>query len=452
MGTRARNVAFWRHKKFALRPAVVALHRWAGLTMAGFLVIAGLTGAVISWDHELDEWLNPDLWRASEGAPLPAFELARRVEADDPRALVTYLPLHAKPGEALSMLVDARVDPSTGRLYDLGYDQVFIEPIPGEILGRREWGEIGIDRRHLVPFLYKLHYSLCAPPFLNFDRWGEMLMGAIALLWMTDCFFGLFLTLPPGARGRDASASAAWIRRWEKAWRIKWPSAPYRLNFDIHRASGLWLWALLFLLALTGASLNLSKEVAEPVVNFFSSVTPSPLDIREERPINQPIMPRLGLTGIVSRAEAEAERRGWEEPAGAVGYHQQHGVYSVYFFSPGGDHGAAGVGPAELFLDSEDGRVLGDRLPWRGTAGDLFMQLQFPLHSGRIAGFFGRVLISAMGLAVAALAVTGVVIWLQKRNARRKKTATAGAAQPRQNNAVAVPEPSGLRKQSHTSI
>ncbi|ACK52223.1 PepSY-associated TM helix domain protein [Methylocella silvestris BL2] len=439
-----------QHKKFSLRPTIVMLHRWAGLTMAGFLIVAGLTGAVISWDHELDEWLNPELWRASQGAPLSAFELARRVEADDPRALVTYLPLHAKPGEALSILVDARVDPATRQLYNLGYDQVFVDPITGQILGRREWGEIGIDRRHLVPFLYKLHYSLCAPPFLNFDRWGEVLMGSIALLWMADCFFGLFLTLPPGARGRDASASGVWVRRWEKAWRIKLPSAPYRLNFDLHRASGLWLWALLFLLALTGASLNLSKEVAEPVVNFFSSITPSPVDIREERPINEPIMPRLGLADIASRAEAEAERRGWEEPAGAVGYRQQHGIYSVYFFRPGDDHGVAGVGPAELFLDHEEGRVLGDRLPWRGTAGDLFLQVQFPLHSGRIAGFFGRVLISAMGLAVAALAVTGVVIWLQKRNARRKKTATARAAWPRDNNIIAVSDSSALRKQSHT--
>jgi uncharacterized iron-regulated membrane protein len=27
--------------------------------LAAFLFVSGLTGAVISWDHELDEWLNP---------------------------------------------------------------------------------------------------------------------------------------------------------------------------------------------------------------------------------------------------------------------------------------------------------------------------------------------------------------------------------------------------------
>ncbi|MNN88395.1 hypothetical protein D3C81_2060750 [compost metagenome] len=44
--------------------------------------------------------------------------------------------------------------------------------------------------------------------------------------------------------------------------------------------------------------------------------------------------------------------------------------------------------------------------------------MQFPLHSGRILGLPGRILISIMGLLVAMLSVTGVVIWWKKRKAR----------------------------------
>ena len=53
MTTKGRSTAL------GLRAWLVRLHRWAGLLMAGFLFVAGVTGAVISWDHELDEWLNP---------------------------------------------------------------------------------------------------------------------------------------------------------------------------------------------------------------------------------------------------------------------------------------------------------------------------------------------------------------------------------------------------------
>ena len=49
-----------------LRACLVVLHRWFGLAIAVFLTVAGLTGAVISWDHELDAWLNPQFFEAHE--------------------------------------------------------------------------------------------------------------------------------------------------------------------------------------------------------------------------------------------------------------------------------------------------------------------------------------------------------------------------------------------------
>ena len=120
----------------------------------------------------------------------------------------------------------------------------------------------------------------------------------------------------------------------------------------------------------------------------------------------------------IAAARAEAARRGWAEPAGAAGYSPSYGVYTVGFFHPGGDHGAAGVGPARLYFDGGDGRYLGDHIPWAGTAADLFIQAQFPLHSGRSLGLPGRILISVMGIVVATLSVTGVVIWWRKRASR----------------------------------
>lgn len=54
-----------------MRVFFTLLHRYFGLTIAGFLVITGLTGAIISWDHELDDWLNPHLLEATTtGSPM----------------------------------------------------------------------------------------------------------------------------------------------------------------------------------------------------------------------------------------------------------------------------------------------------------------------------------------------------------------------------------------------
>jgi uncharacterized iron-regulated membrane protein len=69
-------------------------------------------------------------------------------------------------------------------------------------------------------------------------------------------------------------------------------------------------------------------------------------------------------------------------------------------------------------VDGLDGRLLGHEEPWQGTAADIFVQAQFPIHSGRILGLPGRILISLMGLVVAGLSVTGVVVWWRKQSAR----------------------------------
>ena len=83
-----------------MRTTLVLLHRWFGLAAALFLFIAGATGAVISWDHELDAWLNPHLYqaRSSSGAAMSPLALAHRVEAADPRVRVTF-PQPRGPGK-----------------------------------------------------------------------------------------------------------------------------------------------------------------------------------------------------------------------------------------------------------------------------------------------------------------------------------------------------------------
>jgi uncharacterized iron-regulated membrane protein len=77
-------------------------------------------------------------------------------------------------------------------------------------------------------------------------------------------------------------------------------------------------------------------------------------------------------------------------------------------------------GFAWVALDAATGRQLALQFPGEGSGGDVFLQLQFPLHSGRIGGLAGRIVISVMGVAIAVLSVTGIIIWLKKSRARLK--------------------------------
>jgi len=223
-----------------------------------------------------------------------------------------------------------------------------------------------------------------------------------------------------GPRTPLIAATRIWWQRWQPAWQVRWSSGSPKLNFDLHRAFSLWTWSLLFVIAFTAFSLNLYREVFYPLMSTVSQVTPSPYDERVPADKHQPIEPQVGFGAVLQRGRAEAQQRGWAEPAGSLFYDEHYGIYAVAFFSPEDGHGAGGVGHRELYYDGRDGRLLGDRQPWQGTAADIFVQAQFPLHSGRILGVPGRILISLMGLVVAMLSVTGVLIWWRKRVARSR--------------------------------
>jgi uncharacterized iron-regulated membrane protein len=229
------------------------LHRWAGLSMAAFLVLVGLTGSALAFYWELDALLNPTQYIAprSDIAPLDAGELATRARQRECRAYVTeiYFP---QPGR-----VDIRVAGSmsviTGKPHALTFDEIALNPYTGEELGRRQWGSLREGWRNIMTFIYEFHYSLVLGDF------GIWLLGIVALLWTLDSFTGLLITFPAHSAHRPARHTF-WAQ-WKKAWKIRWKSSLWRINFDLHRAGSLWLWLALLIFAWSSVYMNLWDSV-----------------------------------------------------------------------------------------------------------------------------------------------------------------------------------------------
>ena len=241
-----------------MRNLGVLLHRWFGLFIAVFLFISGVTGAVISWDHELDEWLNPHLFKsAGEGQHLPALELAKRIEATDPRMQVTFMPLTTEAGHSFQVSVKPRLDPATGVAFPVDYNQAALNPENGEVLGKRMWGEISLASENLLPFLYKLHYSMHIPDGWGYEL-GNLFMGIVAIVWVFDCFIALWLSFPKWSV-------------WRKSFAFRWKRGGYPFKFDLHRSGGVWVWLFLLLLAMTSVAMNLNYQVMRPIVSAFST-------------------------------------------------------------------------------------------------------------------------------------------------------------------------------------
>ena len=241
------------------RALFVWLHRWTGLLMAAFLIIVGLTGSLLAFWGELNHWLTPELFPgpragiALDAATLDAATLARRAEALAPQARVDTIFL-GYPGAVVVGVSPRLSDPT------LPFNQLFLDPLDGHELGRRKVGGLPVHVDQIMPFVYQLHMHLALGSI------GEWILGAVALTWTLDCFVGFYLTLPAGGERSRKS----FLARWKSSWLVKFKSSFYRVNFDLHRAAGLWLWAILVVFAWSSVSFKLP--------NFYTRATQLVLD------------------------------------------------------------------------------------------------------------------------------------------------------------------------------
>ena len=401
------------------RPFWVFVHRWVGLAMTPWLIIVALTGAVIAFSDELDAALNPQWFRvhAQARTPMDPIELHDRVEQSFAgRALLDYVVLTAPPGGSVRYIASPTSDPATGRPYRLDQDQVFLDPYSGRLLGARRYDAASLRPENFVNFMNRLHYCL-ALPGEHLAMLGGYVLGVAALLWTIDCFAGVYLTLPRSrARRERAHPLTSWWRRWRIAWKLKWPASSTRLNFDLHRASGLWAWALLLVLAWSSVSLNLG-EVYRPTARAV-------LGLRTELPtVAAPdAIPRPDWRAALARGrqlmaiEARAARFAVNRED-TLAFDPVHGaiVYTVWSSL---DHARWPM--TAVTFDARDGRFL--RADWAGhpddRPGDVFTRWIIWLHMAAVFGLPMQLALSAAGLAITALAVTGLVIWWRKLQAR----------------------------------
>ena len=383
----------------------VVLHRWAGLSIALFLVIAGITGAVLPFEEELTFASRPDAAYAAppraDAPPLDGVTIAERVERET-GAAVPFVTLDVPRDHVVRMFVSAR----PGRPA-LPYDVVWADPYTGKVRLTYRWGGLSDGIVNVVPFLYSLHYGFIA------GEWGRWAFGLAALVWTIDCFVGFYLTWP--VRRMPYRGAAGWLARWQSAWRIR-RSLGHKLVFDLHRAGALWLWPLLFVFAWSAVALSL-PQVEQPVMRLFGAEQAyAPPTLVQPLP-SPPIALRDALQrGAAALAGLGAERGFAVERLTGVSYDPASGFYRLMARTSLDASDAAGL--TTVWIDSRTGQATRIDPPQGRTGADTFVIWTEYLHMAEVFGLPYRIFVSLMGLAATALTVTGVLIWMRKRSAR----------------------------------
>ncbi len=402
----------------------VLVHRYAGLFIALFLMLIGLTGSIIVFNPELQDWFDPPPVVVVRKAPLlDSFTLRDRAQALVPNGRINGLTLNIVADKPFTAWLEPRLDPATNKPYELDVSVLMLDPYTGAELKREKYSEdiFPITRKNIMQLVNRLHYQMALP-----GSGGTWLFGIVALVWTLDCFISAYLTFPVSVRrrkGTDASVPTptrpSWWSRWKPAWLVKWSGSAYRVNFDLHRAGGLWIWIMLLAIAWSSVGFNLGDQIYQPVMKAVFNM-PDPmgdLPTLKDAPA-EPAMDWSEALVTARRLMAEQSRlQGFkvlrEE---ALTYQADKGVF-FYVVRSDRDLMDEGAGTYMLF-DGKTGKFASISLPTGQNAGSTLHSWIFSLHMAQIWGLPFKIFVSCVGILIAMLSVTGVYIWLKKRRAR----------------------------------
>jgi uncharacterized iron-regulated membrane protein len=371
--------------KKAIRHWLVKLHRYSGLLLSLFIVMAGLTGAALAFNDDIDAWLNPQFYHlspGSSGSRQTIDALVAKVEHDYPHAKLGFFSM----GENANAPLEAKLRPRKPS-DELAMDTVFIDPVTAAVVGERNTKAVSLAPQNLMPFLFRLHR------YLLLDKPGAIISGSLGLLWLATLLIGFALAWPRHRKG------------WGKALSIKRGAGGFRLMYDLHRSVGLVAGVLLVMTAFTGAVMNL-PDVARPLVSSLSPLTPPPKEVAKSLATES--KRQISWQQALASAQASMPRA---TPA-RIARDDKHGIYQIRMRKPDDIQDSGSV---RVFVDAADGRVLRALDPLTGSGGDAFIGVQYGLHTGQILGLPGKILVAFMGFLPLLFAITGIAIWLKKR-------------------------------------
>lgn len=401
----------------------VVIHRWAGLYIAFFVTVAGLTGSIMAFRFEIEPWIDPGRYHVADraGSMLDPLTLRDHAQAREPRARFNYIPLYRKPGEVLELYPEARIDSATGKPYELGYSSLLLDPYTGAEIRRIKADLWPITRDNIMRIIVLLHYTLLLGDV------GLWIFGIAAVIWTIDCFIGFYLTFPIRIRSEaDASVAAdrmGWWSRWAVSWKVLWNGPAYRVNLDLHRAGSLWIWPMLFVFAWTGVGFNLNSQVYTPAMKVLAGMKdhgdlpklaeprPDPaLGWGEARAIGKRLMAHQSIAmGFTVERE---QYLSYDATTGKFRYSvfSNRDVYRDY-------------GDTAVLFNGVTGEWAATVLPSGQNAGATASNWMFALHMAAVGGLPMQIFVCTLGLVCTMLSVTGIYLWWKKRGVRRNRTA-----------------------------
>ena len=377
----------------AFRRLMFQIHMWVGLILGLLLALLGLSGSILVYDDAIARILAPMPHASADGQALPlnkiveaargaagqgAMQIALAREAGDPVSVRVTRPREGGPGEGGGARAQGGPPPGPPAA-----TQVFIDPVSGAVLGSRK-----AQLPPILAFSHQLHGN-----FLM-GREGRQFVGWLGVAMLALGATGLVLWWPK--RGQ-----------WKYAFLVRRTAKGLRFHRELHAATGIWIFIVFMIVSFSGV------VIAFPNVFGLAGGGQASGGVTFNLREGPQIAPVAGATAM-GADEALAMARSVmpdAEPTSLSLPARPDRTIMVNMLA----HGAVG---AAVYIDPWRAQVVAKRDPSQN-----FLAWQRPLHQGSGLGAIWKALVFLSGLVPALFVITGVIMWVKKRQRRLPMTA-----------------------------
>ncbi len=364
------------------------LHLWLGLVSGIVVVILGVTGCILVFEHDIRSTTSPWLHvqKPAGGAYLPPSALHKEVKKAFPDNEIYSVWYHG-PGRTahFSMSSDS---------------MIYVNPYTAEIVA-------AVDHEDFFHEIDEGHRHLWLPEHI-----GRPIVG-----WATFIFFlllitGLILWWPKNLKKANVN----------KSFKIKWKAKFKRVNYDLHNVLGFYALVLALLMAITGLIMSFpwfNKSVYWLTGGSSQTVQRPREEVLE--PAQTPVMDNVDKVWRMVQNDIAMHNKqdiivSFPEDATKPIYactDMVNGHWRDLYFKQ------------TDFSFTNSTRPAVQDLPFA----DKVRKLNYTLHVGAFAGLFSKSLYFLASLICASLPITGFYIWWGKKRKSKKKLRPM-AAQP----------------------
>lgn len=368
-----------------LKRLLFQMHWFSGITAGVVLALMGLTGALYSFEEELIQEIDPHVTRVTpDHRPMltPA-DLLARVRKGNPH--VSSLTLSGDPQDAARVGFMHPIAGSDKKKFELQY----LNPYTGELLGKpasEEFFRSGLN----------LHRKLML------DDGGKAVTGASTLVFLFLLLSGVYVRWPKTRR--------LYWRTWLS---IDFRNSGRSFLAQLHSVLGIWLFLAYLLIILTGLTWSYGwyRSGLTALVGGSASTKPRPAvsaDMAKPMPAGEINLELVWATFSATVPDYQKLILLLPSAAGQA--------VQILYLDPEAAHPYANN---RIVIDASSGALQKHERYAAKRGGEKLMASLYALHSGHFFGVTGRLIMMLASLCLPLFAVTGWIMYLQRRRSRR---------------------------------